>query len=380
MTKPRSDLRVQHAPGGQPMSPECRLALVIPYLNESAHLPACLDSLSGAVSALDVELVEVVLVDNGSADQSTEIASEWAAANQGKCPVHLIREPRQGPGWARSAGASAAFARAANRMPAGGSTFWVLSADSDCAFPETHLTQWLGHLQEATSPILAGNQSFGEGFAVTHPVTDAVIRDLGAYRELLEATFQVINTDGFNHAIERTAYAAVGPYRQPVVPTAHGPRNAAGEDWDLGARARAAGIRPQRVESTIVSSPRRVLADPRAYFTGAAYEGEFRRVEGTLSAPDVPAQEYERLRAEGRRRMLLHYACKPFLIDQKLQEDLMARMLAPLRADMAAWTERADAIDLDAHRNELLLGLLAGFWENHALDLAEIAHGGTGAS
>jgi glycosyltransferase involved in cell wall biosynthesis len=75
------------------VTPEVGVAVVIPVLNERASLPLVVaDIPKGAVS-------EIVVVDNGSTDGTSEIARGL--------PVRLVREPRRGYGSACLAGVAA---------------------------------------------------------------------------------------------------------------------------------------------------------------------------------------------------------------------------------------------------------------------------------
>ena len=70
-----------------------RFAAIIPVFNERESLPLVVGDLK------DARLREIVVVDNGSSDDTAEIAS--------RLPVRLVREPRRGYGSACLAGISA---------------------------------------------------------------------------------------------------------------------------------------------------------------------------------------------------------------------------------------------------------------------------------
>jgi glycosyltransferase involved in cell wall biosynthesis len=73
------------------------LSIVIPVYNEQRHLKACLQ----AIAKQTVAPAQVIVVDNNSSDKSAQIAAQFAF-------VRLIKEPRQGIGFARRAGFEAA--------------------------------------------------------------------------------------------------------------------------------------------------------------------------------------------------------------------------------------------------------------------------------
>jgi glycosyltransferase involved in cell wall biosynthesis len=94
------------------LGPGLRFSVVVPAFNESALLPACLESLA------DQDFpggYEVIVVDNNSADQTRQIAELYGAT--------VVREQRAGVCWARQAGALAAVGEI------------IISTDADTTFP-----------------------------------------------------------------------------------------------------------------------------------------------------------------------------------------------------------------------------------------------------
>jgi dolichyl-phosphate beta-glucosyltransferase len=114
------------------------LSLVIPAYNEQARLPALLDSLAEdaerAVTAAGLELVETLIVDDGSTDRTPQILAE--AAQEKLVPVLDYSENR-GKGAAVAAGCR----RARGEL--------VLLADVDLSTP-------LGELSKLTAALRAG--------------------------------------------------------------------------------------------------------------------------------------------------------------------------------------------------------------------------------
>src|SRR5690242_3470837 len=70
------------------------ITLVIPALNEADYLGACLDS---AIRNAQGQIKEIIVVDNGSTDRTSEVD----ASRRG---VRVIYEPRPGLGFARQRG------------------------------------------------------------------------------------------------------------------------------------------------------------------------------------------------------------------------------------------------------------------------------------
>ncbi|HSX52813.1 MAG TPA: glycosyltransferase family A protein [Patescibacteria group bacterium] len=73
------------------------LSIVIPVYNEQRYIKACLE----AIAAQTIKPLEVIVVDNNSIDKTVEIAQKFPF-------VRVIKEPKQGRGYARSAGFDAA--------------------------------------------------------------------------------------------------------------------------------------------------------------------------------------------------------------------------------------------------------------------------------
>lgn len=76
------------------------LSVVLPCLNEQATLAQCITELRSALDASGLVACEIIVVDNGSADRSADIAREMGA--------RLVAVAQRGYGRALSAGIKAA--------------------------------------------------------------------------------------------------------------------------------------------------------------------------------------------------------------------------------------------------------------------------------
>ena len=76
------------------------LSVVIPAFNESARIVATLDELARYLEAQEYDS-EVIVVDDGSVDDTADLVREWAAD---RSDTFLIRIPHAGKGWAVRAG------------------------------------------------------------------------------------------------------------------------------------------------------------------------------------------------------------------------------------------------------------------------------------
>ncbi|SDZ38335.1 CDP-glycerol glycerophosphotransferase [Micromonospora pattaloongensis] len=111
---------------------------VVPIHNVRRYLPECLDSLARqSHHALDV-----VLVDDGSTDDSAEIAQRWVERDR---RFRLIRQPNRGLGAARNAGLRA------------GHGDYLTFVDSDDVLPPTALEVLVGALERTGSDFASGN-------------------------------------------------------------------------------------------------------------------------------------------------------------------------------------------------------------------------------
>ena len=86
------------------MTGETLLSVIIPVYNSAAYLPQCVDS----ILAAGIGRLEILLVDDGSTDQSPEVCREYAARHS--C-VRYCRQENSGPSAARNRGLELAAGR-----------------------------------------------------------------------------------------------------------------------------------------------------------------------------------------------------------------------------------------------------------------------------
>ncbi|MFF8590521.1 CDP-glycerol glycerophosphotransferase family protein [Streptomyces sp. NPDC015220] len=117
-----------------------RLTVVVPIYNVERYLPACLDSLA-AQSFRDLE---VLMVDDGSPDDSAAIAAEYAARDD---RFKLIRKENAGLGAARNTGI-------AHMSP---DAEFLTFVDSDDVIPPDAYRMMVSSLDESGSDFATGN-------------------------------------------------------------------------------------------------------------------------------------------------------------------------------------------------------------------------------
>jgi dolichyl-phosphate beta-glucosyltransferase len=145
------------------------LSLVIPAYNEEARLPALLETLStsadAAVEGAGMELVETLVVDDGSTDRTRQMLAAAAAADPKLKPV-LDFDANRGKGAAFAAGVERAEGE------------YVLLADADLSTPLEEL------------PKLSAAVADGADLAIgSRAVAGAVVERGPVHRKLLGAAF-----------------------------------------------------------------------------------------------------------------------------------------------------------------------------------------------
>lgn len=278
------------------------IGVVIPALNEVERLPRLLAALEPGLDADDV----VVIVDNGSSD-GTVVALRDLEANRSWLSV--LRENRRGPGSARGCGAAHLLASWSGKLD----HRWVLSCDADTEPDRDHLDAWRRHLESSEADLVTGSYRFAEQAIAHIRVAGTALQTFGATVRVCEDHIGVVNPTGANHAVRASSYARIGGYQQPwSTRVADRPRIVAGDDWDLGVRARLAGLAVERVDHRVVVSARRFLADPAGYLTGASHDGPFVRVEATEAPRPLP--DLTTLVRATTARAVLHFLLKPLLL------------------------------------------------------------------
>lgn len=115
------------------------ISIILPCLNEELGLPICLESINNIISKHNLN-AEIIVVDNGSSDQSKSIAKEAA--------VRLIEEPEQGYGSSCRAGLNAATGK------------YLFLADADGSYNFQEIPFFLNELRRGYDFVI-GNRFAG---------------------------------------------------------------------------------------------------------------------------------------------------------------------------------------------------------------------------
>ena len=182
------------------------VSVVIPVLNGEKVIGRCLDS----IRALDYprERLEVIVADNGSTDQTAEIARSY--------DVVVVVEPKPGAAAARNAGIAAARGE------------WVATTDADCVVHPLWLRQLVA--------VALREQSSAVGGRILSVCREAVVKEFCAREDLLDQqaavegrmlSFPFVITA--NGLFRREAIVSMGGFDEEFT-------DAAAEDVDLGWR------------------------------------------------------------------------------------------------------------------------------------------------
>lgn len=187
-------------------------SVIVPAFNAGSTLDATLTALAGQDLA---EPFEVIVVDNGSEDDTAEIA--------GRHGVRVIRQGPKRPGDARNRGVAESRADA------------IAFTDADCAPAPEWLRIGCSALRDADL------------------VQGAVCPDSTARRHPLERTLSVGREEGLYQTaslfVRRDPFEAVGGFRDLVEAAIEAPF---GEDTDLAWRLRRAGARTRFCPQALV--------------------------------------------------------------------------------------------------------------------------------
>jgi GT2 family glycosyltransferase len=220
------------------------VSVVIPVRDGASSLPALLKSL--ASQDLDAERYEVIVVDNGSRDQSREVAAAHGA--------RVVDEPRPNRSRARNAGVAAAR------------TDLLAFIDADCIASPRWLSTLLacrGH-----APLIAGPVEIE-----THKPPNAIERFELLWRFDQRMTVAQGWAATANLLVERSAFEAVGGFDT-------GYRHI-GEDADFCLRARRSGFDLGFCELAVVRHDAEYELGPlirRAFFHGYSAAQVLRRI------------------------------------------------------------------------------------------------------
>jgi len=218
------------------------VSIIIPTFNSAGTIAICLESIMNQ----DYEEIEVVVVDNNSADETTEIASERGAK------VVLFEGGRSS---ARNHG---------TRLSKGD---FFLQIDSDMELTSKVVSECVGECRENVDAVIIPEISVGEGY-------------FSRCRAMQKRIF--VNQEGYESArfMKRIAFEEINGYDEELE---------AGEDFDLQFRLKNMQFRISRVNAFILHHDgrltlKKVIAKNR-YYARSANTYAIRNIEDISKQP-----------------------------------------------------------------------------------------------
>ena len=232
-----------------------RLSVIVATRNRAHAIRACLDSIAAAFAKAAPLDAEIVVVDNGSRDDTSARVTQWAAA--GALPVQLVAEPEAGLSRAHNA----ALRTAQGEL--------LAFTDDDCRLHPDYVSDLLRHAASDAEPVLRGGRiELGDpsDLPLTIKTTPARIR---WSRAMNSARHQPIagEINGCNMTMPRRIVEALGPFDPAFGP---GSVIGSGGDTDYFFRAYLAGFTLEYVPDMAVSHwhGRKTAAVGRALLRG----------------------------------------------------------------------------------------------------------------
>jgi len=121
-----------------------KLSVIIATRNRANVLPSCLDSIAAAVAKAGPLDAEIVIVDNGSTDDTAAVITTWAARNS--VTLQVLSEPRGGK------------ARALNRALEAARGELLVFTDDDCRLHHDYVNDFLRHDAASAELVLRGGR------------------------------------------------------------------------------------------------------------------------------------------------------------------------------------------------------------------------------
>jgi len=327
------------------------LGVVIPARRDGKNAAATTRALLASADRVSLP-VTVVVVDDGD--------NEGFGDGLPDDPRLIVASTTEhGPGFARSAGVSA-FAERVAAFDTSPERSWVVSLDADVRLGEEFIPTWLAGIEQSSEDILCAPAHFGAltGESELNGDVQTASSWMWADTSLYERMIGVVNVGGCNHAVSLAVCSANGSYLQPTIGVDGARSIVAGDDWDFGLRARMSRFSIGRVDApVVVTSTRRLVADPVGFLAGRSYERQFEPIRDTPSTHAWPPEEpWNEIAARGRARMAAHFLAKPLFAGVTPEGPLEWFLGKSLLEELVRLSEHAPRWDSDwnVFRSELI--------------------------
>lgn len=204
-----------------------KLSIIIATRNRAHAIVGCLDSIPPAFAKAGPLDAEIVVVDNGSTDNTFQIVTQWAARSP--YPVRVLSERKPG------------LSRAHNRALLAAQGEFLAFTDDDCRLTEDYVADLLRHHAADSEPVLRGGR-IELGDPADLPLTIKTTPEPMQWsRRLNSARHQPITgqINGCNMTMPRVIVEKVGPFDERFGP---GGVISSGGDSDYLFRAYLAGF------------------------------------------------------------------------------------------------------------------------------------------
>jgi glycosyltransferase involved in cell wall biosynthesis len=334
-----------------------KIGIIIPTYNEENYIGELLKSLKNAIESYEFpNEIFVFVCDNGSKDDTINIIENFKT----NIPyLVLLHESKKGSGYAMAKAADAAFAI----------VDWVISIDADCVLPFDYFSKWAEEFKKTNYPILTGYSLFPSNFEIDFPNTAKLFQQASAFNNLVTQAFGIINICGTNHSINKTFYYKIGGYTQPSIIENGMVKIVAGNDWDLGTKARISKQEIGLVNVYNEASDRRLTVDAKSFVEGTAYEGVLNHFKERIVGNDISKEEMPDLFFKNKLRTVKHFALKPLLADNSLFTTKEVKIILgkKLTNEMQEWVQTNPINDIYKDRNGFIFGSLENFHKTFGL-------------
>ena len=232
-----------------------QLSVIVATRNRAHAIAPCLSSIAAAIAHAGPIDAEIVVVDNGSTDQTAAVLEAWAGASD--VPVKVLREARRGKARALNCGLRAAQGEV------------LAFTDDDCRLSEAYVNDLLGHDSADAELVLRGGR-IELGDPTDLPFTINTGPTLQRWQKKMNSArygrFRgCIN--GCNMTMRRALVERLGPFDEDFGP---GSVIGAGEDADYIYRAYLSGATLEYVPDMTVSHyhGRKTAAEGHELFRG----------------------------------------------------------------------------------------------------------------